>query len=259
MWSVVSASVIGTSHERLGIPCQDSNSYFRLSSCNSELLLIALADGAGSASCSHIGSREAVDHILQIVCDSNISPQEITQNHVSKWIKDVINHLHRVAEQKGVDPNELACTLLLGIIGQDEAIFAQIGDGGWVINLNSELTSVTWPYNGEYANITTFITTDAALNTLQFARVTGKIQAIAGFTDGIQNIALNFALKKPHAPFFNPMFDSIMGCEDETSLIAPLTYFLSSEPVISRTDDDKTIVLACRREPIFCSNGVDRQ
>ena len=32
------------------------------------------------------------------------------------------------------------------------------------------------------------------------------------------------------------------------SLISPLIEFLSSERVAERTDDDKTLVLACRKE-----------
>ena len=97
-------------------------------------------------------------------------------------------------------------------------------------------------------NVTTFITTGNALDSLQFEKIEGKISAVAGFTDGLQTLALNFTDRIAHSPFFAPMFDSMKNCDDETSLIAPLQSFLASQPVSSRTEDDKTLVLAFRYE-----------
>ena len=249
MWRVVPASVLGTSHERAGIPCQDACDFLRLNTGDEELLLVAVADGAGSAILSHVGSGEAVRQLLVVVRHAQLDFRKITQEQVRGWMQEVLNHLAVVAERESAPVSQLACTLLLGIVARDGAVFAQIGDGGWVVEKDGDLTPGTWPQNGEFANTTTFITTVSALDSMQFVRVEGKISAVAGFTDGLQTLALNIAARHAHAPFFKPMFDSVQACDDETGLIAPLRGFLASESVTSRTDDDKTLVLACWREP----------
>lgn len=256
MWRVVPASVIGTSHTRVGTPCQDACDFLRLTVGDEELLLVAVADGAGSAVLSHVGSDEAVRHLLAVIRLAEFDFKVVTQEQARRWMQEVLNHLTTVAERESISVSQLACTLLLGIVAKTGAVFAQIGDGGWVVERDGELAPGTWPQNGEFANITTFITTESALDTMQFVRVEGKISAVAGFTDGLQTLALNFAARQAHAPFFTPMFDSVRACDDETELIAPLRGFLASESVTSRTDDDKTLVLACWREPEGASNDV---
>ena len=51
----------GTHHRRAGAPCQD---FGRLAKPNEDLLLGALADGAGSAPLSHLGAHAAVQAAL---------------------------------------------------------------------------------------------------------------------------------------------------------------------------------------------------
>lgn len=249
MWRCVPASVIGSSHEQNGTPCQDACESLRLNTGDEELLLVAIADGAGSAKLSHVGSIEATRHLLSVVRQAQPKCKEITQAQARQWMQEVLTHLASVAEREGTPISQLACTLLLAIVSKDGAVFAQIGDGGWVVQMEDGIRPGTWPQNGEFANITTFITTEAALDTLQFVRLDGKVSGFAGFTDGIQTLALNFGARQAHAPFFKPMFDAVRACGDETELIAPLRGFLASESVTSRTDDDKTLVLACWREP----------
>ena len=70
--------------------------------------------------------------------------------------------------------------------------------------------------------------------------------AVAGFTDGIETMALSIGDKTVHTPFFERMFTELERCDDETCLHSPLINFLSSERVNERTDDDKTLVLARR-------------
>lgn len=249
MWRVVSASVVGTSHERVGTPCQDACDFLRLNINDEELLLIAVADGAGSAILSHVGAAEAVRQLLAVIRRAPLEFKMVTEDQARGWMQEVLNHLGTVAKREVTPVSQLACTLLLGIIAKTGAVFVQIGDGGWVVEKDGELVPGTWPQHGEFVNVTTFITTEFALETMQFVRVEGKISAVAGFTDGMQTLALNFAARRAHTPFFKPMFDSVRACDDETSLIAPLRGFLASETVSARTDDDKTLVLACWREP----------
>ena len=83
---------------------------------------------------------------------------------------------------------------------------------------------------------------------MQFAVHREPHAAVAGFSDGLQNVALHFASRSVHAPFFDSKFEALQTTEDETSLRVPLMEFLSSAALAERTDDDKTLVLACRQE-----------
>jgi hypothetical protein len=258
MWSAVSASVVGTSHQTTGTPCQDANHVVRLRSGGEDVLLAAVADGAGSASHSHIGSSEAVQFLLKLIAQGDLNLSELNSEHTRGWYLAVLEHLKSIAEREAVPVRELACTLLLAIVWREGAIFSQIGDGAWVLEKEGALLAGTWPQTGEYANVTTFLTSDGALDGLQFQRFTGEIQSLAGFTDGIQMLTLNYADKTPGAAFFTKMFGLLRAAADETELIAPLQQFLGSEVITSRTDDDKTLVLAVWRasETDLQSNGT---
>lgn len=256
MWSVVNASVAGTSHATSGAPCQDASHVLRAIIGDENVLVIAISDGAGSASHSHLGSSEAVQHLAKLVARPDLSLAAVTADQVRVWYGEVLAHLKTVAERDALKLNDLACTLLLGLVWKNGALFAQLGDGAWVIEKDNSIITGTWPENGEYANVTFFITSpqafdqvDGRLTHLQFCRVDGNITAVAGFTDGLQSLVLNYGDKSANGPFFNTMFNTLRSSPDETELIAPLQQFLASDSVNARTDDDKTLVLAIWREP----------
>ena len=249
MWSAVSASVVGTSHNAMGAPCQDACHVLRMLSGDEEVLLAAVADGAGSASHSQIGSSAAVQHLLKVVSQSGVKVADISQQQVSGWYQEVLEHLRTVADRESLPIGELACTLLLAAVWKNGVVLGQIGDGAWVLEKDGALVAGTWPETGEYANVTFFLTTQGALDHLQFQRFEGNISGVAGFTDGIQMLALDFGKRMPGGRFFNAMFASLRASKDETELIAPLQQLLASEVICSRTDDDKTLVLGVWREP----------
>jgi serine/threonine protein phosphatase PrpC len=67
MWRAVGTSVAGTSHAELNIPCQDYSAYQRVVIGSTPALVIAIADGAGSARLSQVGAREAVEYLLRVI------------------------------------------------------------------------------------------------------------------------------------------------------------------------------------------------
>ena len=67
------------------------------------------------------------------------------------------------------------------------------------------------------------------------------------FTDGIERIALDFSNNTPYQPFFNRMIGPLLESQNfgkDQNLSKHLSNFLNSENVNSRTDDDKTLILA---------------
>jgi len=252
-WRYVSASVIGTSHLKLGGVCQDSNLCFVIPKLkDGDVLVGIVSDGAGSASKSDIGSMitcKAIKSCIQnYLSDSQL--QTIDKTTVEKWIEDVQSELIDQAHNDNCALRDYACTILTAIVGDEFAVFFQIGDGSIVVADTEELNygHIFWPDRGEYENTTYFITeTDYKIN-LQFENVKRKIIELSLFSDGLQRIALDFAKSMPHEAFFKGLFPFLRKSEPENSikLSQSLQDFLSSSRVNERTDDDKSLILATR-------------
>src|SRR5260221_11825544 len=168
MWRAIGSSVIGTSHQKLRTPCQDFCDYYSCFLGSERVLLIGIADGAGSASASDVGSLEAVQHVLKNITHSGLSLIEIDEHVAANWLLSARGRLEEVAHDRNLPVREFACSMLVGILGQSCSIFVQVGDGAWIAQNNSSYTAVTWPSGGEYANQTTFITSPNWREVMQF-------------------------------------------------------------------------------------------
>ncbi len=255
MWKAVGTSVAGTSHLELKVPCQDYSAYERVVIGSAPALIIAIADGAGSARLSHVGAQEAVGYLLRIIPRELPSVFDISEHVSRQWLKDTRAHLQEVSSREDCGLSDLGSTILVAILTDLVSFLIQIGDGAWIIERNGEYTAATWPSDGEYINETTFLTSPNWEESIKYEVAAGALSAVAGFTDGLQRLALQFESRSVHAPFFEPLFGVLRAAEDETSLISPLIAFLSSDRIAERTDDDKTLVLACRTQPLFLHNA----
>jgi hypothetical protein len=257
MWKFGFASVTGTSHTRLSLPVQDAcyaETFHDVS--GAEILLAIASDGAGSASHSHTGAKLACTIFAEAVKTHFAregSWQQLTDGFIEKVSADYQQCVNLQAEQEQQKLSDYACTLLLAIIGSESAAFFQLGDGAMVESRRPETDHyrcVCWPQQGEYANSTSFLTdADAASKVFSELRAYA-IDEIALFTDGIQNLVLDYRTQSAHSPFFAPLFAWLRprsaGHSEELS--HSLTVYLNLEKINARTDDDKTLILASRRQ-----------
>jgi hypothetical protein len=253
-WRRVGASITGSSHEAKGSPCQDSHALEVISTPQGEVLICAVADGAGSASLSARGSRIACDTAIELAqryLDSDPRLTHLTDDVVHRWVDECATRVEAAASAMDAPLRDFACTLLLAVVGERRACFAQLGDGGIVAEHTTILDAVTWPQNGEFANTTLFITDPKDRADLQVSFVDGAVGDIALFTDGVELLALRLQQRRPHVPFFATLFESVrsLGPGNAPEAEQSLGDFLSSDPVRARTDDDMTLVLASRRAP----------
>ncbi len=153
-----------------------------------------------------------------------------------------------VAQSVARSPRDFACTFLGAVVTDGAALLFQVGDGAVVFDGDAGLEAAVWPMVGEYANTTYFVSDEDALNRLCVRTVNRRISRLALFTDGVQRIALNFAAKAPHEPFFAPLFAVLDSASEDQAeaLDLALAQFLASAEVNASTDDDKTLVLATR-------------
>jgi hypothetical protein len=251
MWKAVGTSVAGTSHVESNVPCQDYSAYQRVVIGSAPALIIAIADGAGSARLSHVGAQEAVGNLLRIIPPGLRSVFDIDEHIARGWLNNTRIHLQRISTREDCELRDLGSTILVAVLTDLVSFFVQIGDGAWISKRNGEYIVATWPSDGEYVNETTFLTSANWVDSIKYEVVTGAVSAVAGFTDGLQRLALQFDSRSVHAPFFEPLFRILRAADDGNSLISPLKEFLVSDRVAERTNDDKTLVLACRMEPLF--------
>lgn len=258
-WRHIAASVIGTSHQRTGGVCQDSNacSVFP-NSADGDVLVAVVADGAGSAKQAEAGSALACQSITESATRflAGRRLHRVTKRTVENWIRTFQQKISSAASALDFKPRDYACTLLAALVGQHHAVFFQIGDGSIVVADAEEHSygHVFWPERGEYENATFFATDRRFAANLRFASVRRNVVELAMFSDGLQRLALDFQKTMPHEPFFRGVFPPVRKASPENAgqLSQGLSSFLGSDRVNQRTDDDKTLILATRlSEPAF--------
>lgn len=103
------------------------------------------------------------------------------------------------------------------------------------------------PQNDEFINTTHFATETSTINIFMYKITSEPVKRIAMYTDGIEQIALDFKAQKPFTPFFVPFFSALEKLKDtgySEMLSKQLEIFLQSDRVYKKTDDDKTLFLA---------------
>jgi serine/threonine protein phosphatase PrpC len=250
MWRYLAASVQGASHQRTETPCQDYSIAIELH--EGRLLLLVCSDGAGSATRSEIGSMLACRTLVSEVAEFarlGGTIDSITRETAEDWLLAIQTKLEIEAGVLGAVSRDLACTLVAAVVAPDAAAFIQVGDGAAVVAAGDNAYRVVfWPEQGEYANTTYFVTGADAMERLRIDVYSERLDRVALFTDGLQHVALRYESRTPHEPFFAPMFARLRSEERWESLSDSLRSFLASEAVSKRTDDDCTLVLACRSD-----------
>lgn len=250
MWRHLAASVQGASHVRSGVPCQDFSVVADLP--RRAGLLLACADGAGSARHAAVGAETTCHALAAEVSrfvDAGGRIDTLTHDTAAEWLDSVRAAIQSQADAVGLPAREFACTLVAALVGDAAAAFLQIGDGAIVTASPAASSEVVfWPEQGEYANTTYFVTGPDAHQRLRLDVRAAPVHDVALFTDGLQHIALRYETRLPHQPFFDPMFARLRAEDEWAGLAGPLASFLASDAISTRTDDDCTLVLACRCE-----------
>ena len=244
-WNLVFASVAGTAHQ--GGVCQDHADGRVVVGPDGPVLIAAVADGAGSATHSDIGARVAVEAFL-IAAEANAFAT-ITDDTLRGWIDSARAAVARAAEERGVLLRQMACTLLVAVIGSTWAWFAQIGDGLIVFDglEPAGLAFAFWPDSGEYVNTTRFLTDADYASRLRSDRLSRPVSRLALLTDGLQMLAIDYKTTEIHGRFFAPLLVVVAAATDQDQVRADLAGFLDSPRINARTDDDKTLLPATRR------------
>lgn len=158
MIKATSAKIVGRSHEAIGTSCQDAVYTRNLKS----MACIALADGAGSKPYSAIGANfvaklathKFLDDFEQLYVDILQSKENLASDIISSFKEG----LELKANKKKCEISNYASTLLFFACDKNRYIAGHIGDGAIIARFESDMVTLSEPENGEYANLTYFIT-----------------------------------------------------------------------------------------------------
>lgn len=242
-WRVYGASVRGTSHTRSGLPCQDAHDW-RLFENG---VACAVADGLGSAARADEGAQIAVAAALDVLATATDATT------AESLMREAFAAARRALVQSSEEGNlrDFATTLLLAAASANWTAVGQIGDGAVVGRWSDgRLETLSLPQRGEYANETIPLTADDALEHLRVAVWPTSVAALMLFSDGLQALALDLASSQPFEPFFAPFEKALADPFDATTTGERLENFLASPRVCTRTDDDKTLLVAGMALPL---------
>jgi serine/threonine protein phosphatase PrpC len=262
-WKAVARSVIGVSHEKHHIPCQDFAAYRILPP---SLIIGAVADGAGAAKYAHRGAQLAVEISLEYLTrlakyyqnkramtDSLWLPFSFTQAEriFSKMVKKIRATLSQEAANENYALKDLASTLLVFVAHPQWLMGMQIGDGFILVRPSGGSYQLLFsPDKGEFINETTFITSENALEQMQVTVRSEAPKFICASTDALEKVAIKMANWTPFPPFFQPLEEYLEETWNPEIEDGYLQQFLNSERLNARTDDDKTLLLCLLSEDL---------
>jgi hypothetical protein len=146
---------------------------------------------------------------------------------------------------------DFAATLVFVISDGNESVISHIGDGCAVVkdrNLEKWVAPI-WPDHGEYASTTNFVT-DEIRPRLRIYRYKNPISGLAVFSDGLERLALEFLSKQPFEKFLEGVTKPLKSATHagrDNNLSRQLRQYLNSDAINSRTDDDKSLIIALRK------------
>lgn len=228
-----------------------------------DVLVLAVADGAGSADLGGVGAEIACrtfievaekywsqERLATVLTGTSLegqvaAPEPDTGIAILRAVQAAVK---AEADRREASPMLLAATLIGAIVKKDEALFFQIGDGAAVLRVGDDYETAIVPEETEFINATFFVTSPDAEAHVQTRTVEARVEEIALFSDGLQPLVLHPTDQTPHAAFFGTVFRTLREPGEDGASKAWLQNMLASDMVTSRTDDDTSIVIARRLE-----------
>lgn len=243
---IYGTSVEGPSHIEKNIGCQDANYYEII---ETDIGIIAIADGLGSVKHSDIGAKIATEMSVDYVKShlDKLKPDVTqTENSYHLFFSDLLikirNNLMKQSTENGYDLSGLACTLIVVVIIGTRVIVLHIGDGAVVVK-TEKYQVLSMPEPSEYANEVFPITQDGWEDHMRICHLDG-VNAVAAFTDGCQGALLSKAngIWSAYDNAFESLFTWAESQIDESDAKVQIENFLKNK--LAEWSDDKTLVIS---------------
>lgn len=250
-WFVAAAKQTGRVHSD---PEEGQDAFGYLHLRDGDVLVAAISDGAGSAEHGAVGSERGVAAFLQAgkeFIEAGLNPLAASHEECADLFGAVHRSLIAHAGKAEIPLPEMSATLVASIITPDGGLFLQVGDGAAVFASGDTLALPHFPADGEFVNITQFITNPEWRENLILTRHRGPIEDVFLFSDGLQYLLIDFKDHVPHAPFFARLRQMMRDPAATQELLEGwMNQMLASDQVTSRSDDDTCLLMAHRRAKI---------
>lgn len=251
LWKILTVRVPGSSHREVGRGTDDRVSVRQLATSRGHNLVLAVSDGAGSASHGGDGAAIAVQHFVEHYVGHRQST-EVSAEESRHFAFTATSHARMGLEEHAQENlgtlRPYACTIIGVAVSQDMLTVAQIGDGAAVFAVGDQIQCARTGARGEYINETFFLTGSDWHQRLRTQTFELRADWVAVFTDGVEQLAIESATGTPTAGFFDPIVRALEEADDDEmeSIEAAVERLFTSQRVTTRTDDDLTLVIAIR-------------
>lgn len=237
-WRLAGKTARGKGHIPNGIPCQDRISL----QFQKGIAVMALADGAGSRSHSHIGAEVATRTICKEIIHSFDSLYSMQEASAKKYLLTrVLDNLEEKSETIDCEIKSLASTLLFVAANTKFSLAGHLGDGVIGVFSNGEIQVYSEPHNFEFPNMTIFTTSTDAIDAFRLYRT--KNEDISGFvvmSDGAGH-SLYHKSKRIFGKAVDKMFGWFTDNRDETT--SNMIGNALRKLIVPRTQDDCSLAL----------------
>jgi serine/threonine protein phosphatase PrpC len=240
-WKATALSRVGYGHEEAGLPCQDSVCVKTMG----RILLMAVADGAGTARLGELGASIAASRSVDYLRDKILKgPQQLRVELLSSAVREARRSLASEARKLRCHLRDLHSTLIVILATPKAIAVAHVGDGAVLVRDKTDTwRTISSPHHGASATETVFVTDEHYEKHLRAVVQREAPLRIVAFSDGIESVALD--RMKPFAPFLDSVSDGLAESDEGH---AKLETLLGSDLIRSRTADDCTLAIACYKE-----------
>lgn len=185
----------GRGHAQDGTCGQDRTGYLSRGGVQA----LCLADGAGSAPHSEHGAEALVYEGCRLLAErftDFVTSEDGVQVKLD-ILQRLRDRLKEIAGRREWELKDLAATFLAVAVSGDRFVVVHVGDGVIGYMKNGELRVASAPDNSEFANQTTFVTSETATARMRLAR--GSLDGVSGFvlmSDGTASSLYNSRTKE---------------------------------------------------------------
>jgi hypothetical protein len=252
-WWVSAAAVPGRRHLAAGEPCQDAFCHVCFGSPEGEVLVAALADGAGSVPRAAEGAGLAVGiacNVARMGLEQGIAGDgPAWRSFAEQLVVEVTARLVRTAVAIG-EPRGIAAlgsTLAVAMLCRPWACLVSIGDSLAIIvcdDGSAHLLEPLVPVHPEGDPTLTVLTSSGPAPAIASIAVVEDpdIVALVMASDGLQSAILDG--DRPHPGYVLPLLDHVRDGSDPVELAR---YLLCDPELTDRSGDDRSLLLAVRR------------
>jgi serine/threonine protein phosphatase PrpC len=251
VWRYGGRSVRGIGHFVSGQPCQDACWFNAVA--GGDVFIACVADGGGSVPLSHFGSRIACAVATGAMALLSRRFHEMDNEAMAAFWRDLAADARTAIEAEAASLNrpigDFGTTLLAAMATPDRVSMMQVGDGFIVVSPSdadpaSRYTLAFEPRRGDYVGEVTWITSSDWEKDFQTRIITGRQDFLCLSSDGLEKVAILQQTQTPHAGYFDYMRDRVAAGSTSADMDELVGSVLLNPALDTRTDDDKSLVLA---------------